>query len=387
MTLFGITKRSMKSNPFKTALLMLSLIVAVTTVISLYTISSAMKRDFADKVDEYGTNVVIVPKSENLSLSYAGVTIGGVQYDDKNLHESDIEKLKTIKNNQNLAIIAPKLLGVSEVRGIQVLTVGVVFEDELRIKRWWEIAEGKKPLNDKEVLVGGNAAKRLDLQPGKKLLIEGNEFKVAGVLKRVGTNEDDLVYMDLKKSQLLYDKPGKLSMIEVAAWCTSCPLEQIVKQASGKLPYANVSGVIQAAKARDALISQFIVFSIVLSIVVVTVSVLIVFTSMLSAVKLKEREIGIFRALGYKSSHIFKIILFESAIVGLISGSAGYIIGIFIARSISQGVAGVDLYVPGIDPMTAYISIVVTTAVSLLASLYPAYKASKLSPVIALNSI
>lgn len=377
----------MLSNASRTGLLIFSLIIAVTTVVSLYLISSSMKRDFADKVDEYGTNMVIVPKSKNLSLSYAGVQVSGIEYENNNLHETDIDKLKTIKNNENLAIIAPKLLGVSEINGTQLMMAGVQFENELKIKKWWEFNQGGKPSANNEVIIGGKAADKLKLGAGDSFKANGREFKVTGVLKRVGTSEDDLVYVGLKEAQAVFNKSGELSMIEVAAWCTSCPLEDIVAQASDKLPNAKVSGVMQAAKARDALINQFIAFSIVLSVLVVAVSVLIIFTNMLASVKTRRKEIGIFRALGYRGGHILKVILFESLFVGIAGGVTGYLLGVVVARYFAKGFAGIDLYIPGVDPATAYLSILGTILISLIASLYPAKQASKLNPTIALSSI
>lgn len=388
MRITNITSKNIRRHFSRISILIIGLTVAVSTVVSLYTISNAMKRDFADKVDEYGTNMVIVPKSKNLSLSYGGVSVGGFQYDTNVLHESDITRLKTIKNDENLAIIAPKLLGITELKGSQVMLVGVDFNNELKIKKWWEFDSGKAPKNADEIILGGNAASRLGLTKGSIVTLAGKQkFKVAGTLKRVGTQEDDLIYLDLKKTQILFNKPGQLSMIEVAAWCTSCPIEQIVAQASGKLPNAKVSAVLQAAKARDALINQVIVFSVVLSATVILVSSLIVFTNMLAAVRERRREIGIFRAIGYRRSHVLKIILLESGFIGLVSGIAGYLLGYSSARFLAPSVAGVDVFIPVINFSTAYLAVVGTVIIALAASFYPALTASRLSPAIALEAV
>lgn len=387
MKLSHITIKNLRRHFSRVSVLIIGLTVAITTVVSLYAISSTMQRDFADKVDEYGTNVVIVPKTKDLSLSYGGVKIGGFQYESKTLNEDDIAKLKTIKNRQNLAIIAPKLMAAADIRGKQTMIMGVNFPDELKMKKWWSINKGKKPIKNNEILIGGNAAKKLNLKIGDNVDINKSKFVVAGILNRVGTNEDDLIYADLKQTQRTFNKPGQLSMIEVAAWCTSCPLKEIVRQASAKLPHTKVSGVLQVAKSRDTLISQVILFSIVLSVTVIAVSVLIVFTNMLTSVRERRREIGIFRALGYRKSHILKIILLESSFIGVLSGTLGYFFGYGIARIIAPTVAGVDLYIPTPDLTTAYIAILSTFAVTILASIYPAIVAANLSPKIALETV
>lgn len=387
MRIAGVTTKSIKRHFSRISIVVIVLSIAVATVVSLMTISAAMKRDFADKVDTYGTNMVIVPKSKNLSMSYGGVTVGSFQYESKTLRESDVDRLKTIKNKQNLATIAPKLLGVTDVKGSQAMIVGVRFPEELKIKKWWKFGAGKAPKAVDEAIVGANAADKLGLSVGETITLGKSRFKVSGVLKRLGTQEDDLIYVDLKQAQTLFGKPGQLSMIEVAAWCTTCPIEAIVSQASRKLPYAKVSAVLQAAKARDALISQVIVFSVILSAIIVLGSVLIVFTNMLASVRERRHEIGIFRAIGYRRLHILKIVLLESAFVGLVSGITGYVIGYALARFLAPAVAGVDVDIPAVNLYAAYLAIIGTVGVALLASLYPAAAAAKLSPTVAMETI
>lgn len=387
MRLSNITVKNLRRHFSRVSVLIIGLTVAITTVVSLYAISSTMQRDFADKVDEYGTNIVIVPKTKNLSLTYGGVAIGGFQYESKTLNENDVAKLKTIKNKQNLAIIAPKLMAAVDINNKRTMIMGVSFPQELKMKKWWSINKGKKSAKSNEILIGGNAAKKLNLKIGESVDINKTKFIVAGILNRVGTNEDDLIYADLKQIQRTFNKPNQLSMIEVAAWCTSCPLKEIVRQASAKLPHTKVSGVLQVAKSRDTLINQVILFSIVLSVTVVVVSVLIVFTNMLTSVRERRREIGIFRALGYRKSHILKIILLESSFIGLLSGTLGYFLGYGIARIIAPTVAGVDLYIPTPNLTTAYIAILSTFIVTILASIYPAIVAANLNPKIALETV
>lgn len=387
MRISGVAAKNIKRHFSRTSVVVVVLSVAVATVVSLITISAAMKRDFADKVDTYGTNMVIVPKSKNLSMSYGGVAVGSFQYESKTLHESDIARLRTIKNKQNLATIAPKLLGVTDIKGSQVMIVGVRFPEELKVKKWWDFRAGKAPKTSEGAIVGGNAADKLGLSVGQTISTGKSRFKVSGILKRVGTQEDDLIYVDLKQAQKLFNKPGQLTMIEVAAWCTTCPIEKMVSQASRKLPYAKVSAVLQAAKARDALISQVIAFSVVLSAIIVSGSVLIVFTNMMAAVRERRREIGIFRAIGYKRSHILKIVLLESTFIGLVAGIAGYFIGHALARFLAPAVAGVEVDIPTVDLYGAYMAIIGTVVVTLAASLYPAVAAAKLSPTVAMETI
>ncbi len=386
MKLRHITWKNIKEHPARIILLIISLAVGVATVVSLYSISKAMYVDLQNKIDEYGANMVVVPKSKSLPLTYAGVTIGGLQYGSNTLTESDVAKIRTIENSANISVVAPKLLGIVPVKGQKAVIEGVRFTDELKIKKWWEIKTGGRPQDRRDILLGGKAAEHFGLAVGDEVNIQGERFKVAGVLSRVGTQEDELIYLDLRQAQSVLGKPGEVSMVEISAWCKNCPITMMVKQISGKLAGAKVSAVRQAAEARDAVINQLILFSVILSATMIAVAVLIVFTNVLGAVRDRRREIGIFRAIGYRKSHVLRIILLETGIAGLIAGLVGYLAGFAGAGVIAPFAAGIDVGV-GFDPLFAGAAVGGSVLVALAAGLYPAIFAARLNPSEAINSI
>ena len=59
--------------------LVLGLFVGIATVVSLLSITDQMSRDVEDRLDRFGANIVMVPLSDNLSLSYGGITVGDVK--------------------------------------------------------------------------------------------------------------------------------------------------------------------------------------------------------------------------------------------------------------------------------------------------------------------
>lgn len=386
MKLRHITLRNIKEHPSKIILMVVSLAIGVATVVSLYSISKAMYIDLQDKLDEYGANMVIVPKSESLPLTYAGVTVGGIQYGSALLTEKDIAKIRTIKSKANINVIAPKLLGIIPIKGQKVMMAGVRFSDELKIKTWWEIKHGKPPAGRTDVLLGGRVAQQLGLNVGDSIDIKGKNFKIKGILNRVGTQEDDLVYIDLKQAQAILGKPGEVSLIEASAWCKDCPITMIVKQIGEKIPNGKVSAVRQAAQARDAVIAQLGLFSVILSATMIIVAVLIVFTNVLSMVKERRREIGIFRAIGYRKSHILYIFLLESGVAGLSAGIIGYLVGLFGSVSVAPLAVGIDIGVK-LDPVLMVSSIFGTMLIAIISSLYPATLAARLNPSEAINTI
>ena len=380
MRLHHITWKNIKTHPAKVALLVAGLAVGVAVIVGLYTVSKAMHMDLMDKIDEYGANMVITPKSESLPLTYAGVTVGGLQYSSQLLTEKDLEKIRTIKNSANVNIVSPKLLGIIEVNGSKMMLAGVRFKDELKLKKWWEVKQGGRPANEREILLGGKAARELGASAGESLNISGQTFRVAGVLAQLGTEEDELIFIGIKQAQAILKRPGEVSFVEVSAYCKDCPIDDIVEQIKWKLPGAKVAAV------RQAVIGQFNLFSLILSVTMGVVAALVVFTNTLSAVRERRREIGVFRAVGYRQSHIALIVLLESAIVGLAAGVSGYLTGFMAAGYIAPVATGMDVGVV-FDPIVAAIAIGSVVVLSLLSSLYPAVVAARLDPSEALNSI
>ena len=61
-------------------------------------------------------------------------------------------------------------------------------------------------------------------------------FTVASVLNATGSQEDGLIYADLGVVQGLLGKPGKVSLVEVSALCSTCPIEDIVSQIGDACP-------------------------------------------------------------------------------------------------------------------------------------------------------
>ncbi|NLT95103.1 MAG: ABC transporter permease, partial [Clostridia bacterium] len=75
MGLFDIVLKHLWRNKSKALFLALGIIIGVTTIVSLYTITISMEKEVSDKFDQIGSNIIIVPKTEELPLAYGGITV------------------------------------------------------------------------------------------------------------------------------------------------------------------------------------------------------------------------------------------------------------------------------------------------------------------------
>ena len=386
MKLHNISINNLKRRKAKMAFLTIGLMVGIATIVNLVTLTKSMSGDIERKMDEFGANILVTPRSNDLSMSYGGISLGGVTFDQKEISEEDLAKITTIKNNRNISAVSPKVLGGVRLAGRDVLLVGVDFEAELRMKQWWKIF-GDTPKNEGEILLGSDAAKTLNVMSGDSIEIKGEKFKVSGILDQTGSQDDALVFAPLKKAQRLLGKEGKITLVEVAALCAGCPISDMVTQIAEKLPDAKVSAIQQVVESRLHALDQFRRFSYGVAGVVVFIGALIVFVTMMGSVTERTTEIGVFRAIGFRKSHIMRIILLEALLVSLLAGLLGYASGMGAAKLtlpiMAEGKNAVLVW----DTTVMFGSIALSLVVGILASLYPALHASKMDPTEALRAL
>jgi len=386
MKLKDISINNLRRRKGKVFFLILGLTMGITTVVTLISITRMMNEDISKKLDEFGANILIIPRSDDLSLSYGGMNIGGVAVDTQTLKDSDIPKIRQIEVRENISTVSPKLIGVVEIEGKKVPLMGVHFQKEIRLKKWWKI-HGTGPESREEVLLGNEVAVRLFKSTGDNLAINGKAVRISGVLDETGSQDDFLIFGDLVFVQEVMKKPGALSLIEVSAFCNTCPIEEIVRQISEKLPHAKVTAIKQTLLTKMEAIDHFKKFSIGISIIVLLIGSLIVFTNMMASVNERKREIGIFRAIGFRKSHVVRIIFLEALIVGLIAGMMGYLLGLGVSQIVGPMVTGMKGGKLFIDPILAAGAIILSALIGILSSAYPAIHASKMDPTTALRAL
>ena len=385
MTLKTIALSNLRRRKAKALFVLAGLLVGVTTVVALLSLVQAMRHDINHKLEMYGANILITPKTENLSLSYGGLSLGGVSFEMQEIREEELEQVREIKNSANIAAVGPILLGAVKLGDVRLLLAGVDFQAFGILRPWWNM-RGKVP--EKEgVVLGADAARVLGRNVGETVTINKKELPVTGVLETTGSQDDGLVFAPLPLVQALLGKPGQVSMAEVAALCTGCPIPEMVKQMSDALPGANVMGIQQVVKGRMETLGHFERFSYGISGLVLLVGSLMVLVTLTGSVRERTVEIGIFRAMGFRKTHVIRIILLEAAIISSIAGVMGYGLGLLATKGLLPFFSeGHGAMVP-IDPVMGISAFVLAVVLGLASSIYPALLASRLDPNEALRAL
>jgi putative ABC transport system permease protein len=147
----------------------------------------------------------------------------------------------------------------------------------------------------------------------------------------------------------------------------------------------------QVVEGRMETLNLFRKASYGLSAIVVLVGALVVVVTMMGSVRERTAELGIFRAIGFRSSHIMKIILLEAGIVSVLAGVLGYLLGLGATKIAllffaGGGHSGHGIALP-VDPWLAGAAMALAIVLGLSASYYPARLAARLDPCEALRAL
>ncbi|WP_305041251.1 ABC transporter permease [Geoalkalibacter sp.] len=385
MTLKTIALNNLRRRKARMAFLVIGLLVGIATVVTLVSLTEALTMETEHKLDQFGANILITPRSDDLAISYGGITVGDVAMQYEPIREADLPLIRTIPERRNIAAVAPKVLGAVRVGEQRVVLMGVDREVEFALKRWWVI-DGRPVAADDELVAGSEVAAALDLRMGQQLEINGRTFTLVGLLQPTGAQDDRMLIGSLGMAQQLLGKQDNISLVEVAALCADCPVEEIVEQIAQVLPYTRVIAMQQVVKSRMHALDQFRLLSLSVAGVVVFIGALVVFVTMMGSVNERTREIGIFRALGFRRGHVVGLILLEAFIVSLVAGILGYLSGIGATRALLPFLATEHPHFEW-SALLMGGSILLAVAVGALASLYPALHASRMDPTEALRAL
>jgi putative ABC transport system permease protein len=360
----------------------IGLILAIAVIVATFTISNSMEQQIGEEVEKYGPNIVITPETQSINVPYGNVMVGRSTF-----QQDELEKLANIPNAKNIRIISPKLFAQATSGEHTLLVVGLSAEDEQYLKVWWDI-NGEIPKDtDNEALLGSEIIKALDLFVGSNLELNGEVFKVSGYLSETGSNDDYTVFIPLVSAQVLTGQPGEISLVDIGALCTDCPVEAISDQIMTTIPGVRASPVLQAVETRMQTVEKAARFSLMLAGVVLVAGCVGVMNTMVSNVHQRKREIGIFMSLGADDVFVYKIFIFEALVLGLVGGFLGSGLGVLSSVVLGPAMLATTTSTSNIPNFVIPLSIGISVAACLVACIYPTWKATQIDPVSALKAI
>lgn len=361
----------------------LGIFLGIGTFVAISSLTAQMEGAVQDKLDRFGANILVTPRSEQLSLGFGDVSLGGTQVSHGKLTAKDVSAIHGIGMKDKLAKVVPVFLASHEASGREIVWMGLPAADVAKARPWWKVA-GHAITEPNEVLLGSEAAAALDKGPGGTVASRGKMFRVAGVLAPTGEKEDAMVIADIREVQLLAGAPEAVSFIEVAAHCKDCPVDEIVAEIGNALPGARVSAIRQVVESRKEMVDQFRRMGFGVSAIVLAIAGLMVFVTVSGSVQERTREIGVLRAVGFRRRSIRSLLFWEAGWVSFAASGAGAFAGLAASFAVAP-LFGVELAV--LRPFSALAGIAIGLALGLSGTILPARRAAALPPTEAIRAL
>jgi lipoprotein-releasing system permease protein len=227
-------------------------------------------------------------------------------------------------------------------------------------------------------------------------------FKVVGIFKQRGGFIDAyFAYIDLKQAQQFFDLGEGVSGVEVEvdSFDQAAPVSASLRQEYG-FPHVVRSWEDMFGSFLAALKLEKLGLFIVLGIIVL-VAAFNIATTLIMVVMEKHRDIAILRSMGATSRSIMQIFVLEGLIIGTLGTLLGTGLGLLLAKNadplikglegllnvkiFDQSVYGMDHFPSVVNSFDVIAVVVVSMSISLLATVYPAWRAAKMDPAEALR--
>ncbi|MFC1969213.1 ABC transporter permease [Chloroflexota bacterium] len=387
MKLYQIVAKDVARRKRRVLYAALGVVIGTMTVVGISTIALAGEARIYNQLEKYGPNLAIIPAISNLNMQLGDLSLGtltvgenyipeGILPEIRRITDGEIRRELGLKDEGDIATIAPKLYMNTEVDGTSVMLVGIVPKEEISIKSWWKIREGEYFESEDQALVGALAAEVLSLNIGDTITLNGADITITGILEEVGSNDDYQIFIPLGKLQQAFDKEGLVSSVDIRALCNACPVEIIAAGINKIIPGVRAVAVKQVAEAEMGLMDRMNKFMLALAGITLAVGLFAVVNTMLASVHERIKDIGIMRAVGASRNQIIKIFIYEAIIIGVVGGVLGYVTGTLLAYVMGPLIfEGIQVtYIPQYLPL----SLVLATFIAITASMYPAFRATRI---------
>ena len=396
-----IALTALKSNKTRFFLASLGIMIGIAAVIVMVAIGKGSQHEVMTVIAKMGENLLTINAGEMKRRGGRLRLSGNVT----TLNLRDIDYLS--KEVDGITFVAPFEIKEMKVKYLQILTSTNVAGSTLDFleTRNYGIASGEmftemdQKLGARVVVVGKTVIKNMlggEDPLGKTVRINAIPFRIIGIfeskgLDSDGIDQDDILLIPIKSMlrrilnqnyiSTIYAKADSRRNIERVAAKIKTVLRDRHKIADdAENDFTIISQIdLENLKAETSeLFTRLIVGVAAISLVVGGIGILAV---MLISVKERTHEIGIRRAVGATKGDIVGQFLFESILIGLFGGFFGVVLGVGITFLVTAWGVGNLL----LDANSIYISTGVCIIIGIIFGLFPAIKASRLDPMVALT--
>jgi len=392
---------ALRAHKMRTSLTMLGLTMGVATLITVMTLVQGANLYVEKKIANLGTNVFQIARTPfavtDFTIVLKALKYKRIELDDMRAVEEaclDCEEVGATASNTIHARYGNKEVTDVNLYG-QTANMADIDTRTVEIGRYFTPAEVEHHTN--VCLIGDTLVQQLFLGTdpvGKAIRLGNDELLVIGVMEKVGSvlgqDQDNFVMVPLP---VFLRMKGLQTSLTINVKTSKEKFERAQDEAHLLLRarrHLNASmdddffiGTKESYMALwRSISSAFFAVFILVSAISVLIGGIVIMNVMLVSVTLRRREIGVRRAVGATKTDILNQFMVESVMQCIAGGLAGITMGFLVALALRT-------YTPfpaSVQSWVAVLGVVLSSGVGLFFGIYPAMRASRLDPIVALRS-
>jgi len=385
MTFITIALSNIRRNPVRSLLTALSLAVSAATMTIVGSLDKGYSSAVTDElVNKTGVHMYIT--KEGCPIEAASVIAqGGLS--PLYVSEDIIARIDTMAE---LAAIMPfKLFSVTTSDGSRTDIFMGVTDAVSKVKPDWTYASGGWFTSDSSVILGAEMGRIENLSVGDRMYSEhfNREFVVSGILNRNYSQDDGTFFLPLATAQALVGREGKLSAVALKLKDIGS-LDRVRNKIRAAMPADYfVIGSRELSEGILQFFSSTRMIMMVMVVVALLISVFGIINTMLMAVLERKKEFAYLKCVGAGRRDLLRLIALETMAICITGSAVGTLAGSLASPAFGNLMRKLFVaYVPSgsiaqPDPMLMVFAFSVCTAVGLVCSLYPGYRAAGIVPM------
>jgi putative ABC transport system permease protein len=400
---FNLALNNLKRRKLRSWLTVIGIFIGIAAVVSLITLGAGLKEAITGQFGSLS--------SDKLTIQNAGSGFGPPGSTSvRKLTEHDIKIIESVDGVENVISRLIRIAKVEYNDAIAFNYLGSMPENKNQLKIIYE-SFNPKPASGRlleendlgKVVLGSDMARKelfgKKIEIGKKIIIQGKEFEVVGILKPSSSFQLNFVILMMESDMKNLLNIGEESDLIVAQIKPGYDIEKVAETIKEKLRKDrkekigeedfSVQTPLQALSAINTILTVINIIVIGIACISLIVGGIGIANSMYTSVLEREKEIGTMKAIGARNSDILKIFLIESGLLGMAGGIIGIIIGLgfaFVSSSIANLAFGQTILAFRLNYVLVLGSLGFSFLLGIIFGLLPARQASKLNPVDALRS-
>jgi putative ABC transport system permease protein len=359
-------------NRTRTTLTVLGILIGIGAIVALGSIAEGIDASIQSSLQLTASKITVMP---------AGSGLFGAGND---LTPEDLEILEGIGGVKDIVPVSVAI-GPIQFSGPEYIVIGIEpGKTEYFVGENVRMYQGR-PLEEGDTgaaMVGMAAAEKYNLQVGDSWTVEDEDFEIVGIIEETGISDIDssiLVTLEDLRSVLETDNYYSVYIIPDDIKDTE-KIAAEIEDASEDLTALTTE---ELARQASEIVDQIRFFTFGIGAIAAFVGGLGVMNTMIMAVMERRKEIGVMKAIGATNRMVLTQILTESALISLIGGVGGVLLGTGASFLLSASFGG--QISPVVTPMLALEGISFALLLGVVGGLYPARNASRLDPVEALR--